>query len=99
MPITQLEGPQQDIARLLDLSPRANAKDYNDIISRLYGVPRLIEQTITLLQKGLQTGVTPPRITLRDVPQQIQEQTISDPKKNAILRPFWEFPAELTQSQ
>jgi uncharacterized protein (DUF885 family) len=50
------------------------------------------------MKKGLETGITPPRITLRDVPQQIKNQMIEDPAKNAILKPFMEFPAEISEN-
>ena len=93
MPITQLNGVQQGVAETLEISPRASVSDYENILKRLQAVPTLIDQTIALLEKGLEAKVTPPRITLRDVAAQIKSQTEVDPEKNAVLRPFWEFPA------
>src|SRR5262249_20838435 len=79
----------------MDFAPRGRVQDYEDLISRLDSVPILIEQTIALLQKGLEAGITPPRITLRDVPQQIKNQMSEEPEQNAMLRPFREFPSEI----
>lgn len=93
--ITQLNGIQQDIARLLEVSPHKTVKDYDDLIARLNGVPTVVDQTIVLLKKGLATGVTPPRITLRDVPQQVQNQLEADPAKSAFLLHFQKFPPEI----
>jgi uncharacterized protein (DUF885 family) len=99
MPVTQMTGPQQDVAQTLDMSPHGTVKDYEDILARLDGVPALLEQTMILLKKGLETGLTPPRITLRDVPQQIQAQMAADPERNALLKPFYEFPSGIPERE
>jgi uncharacterized protein (DUF885 family) len=46
----------------------------------------------------LAAGLTPPRITLRDVPQQVKNQMEADPAKNALLKPFADFPAEISEA-
>ncbi|HVV01209.1 MAG TPA: DUF885 domain-containing protein [Verrucomicrobiae bacterium] len=93
LPITQLNGVQQDPAQILDIAPRGTVQDYDDMISRLRGLPALIDQTIVLLKKGLEAGITPPRITLRDVPQQIKSQMEPKPDANPLLKAFQEFPS------
>ncbi len=95
LPITQLNGLQQDAARLLEMSPHATVKDYEDLISRLNGIPILVDQNIELLKLGLAAGITPPKITLRDVPKQIENQMVSDPAKSPFLRSFYDFPADI----
>ena len=90
--ITQLNGIQQDIARMLEVSPHTTVKDYEDLLARLNGVPAVVEQAIVLLKNGLAAGITPPRITLRDVPQQVQNQLEADPAKSAFLLHFQKFP-------
>jgi uncharacterized protein (DUF885 family) len=99
MPITQMEGVQQGVPDALELSPRATVKDYEDMIARLDRVPVLVQQTIVLLKKGMETGLTPPRITLRDVPEQIKSLLEPDPAKSPVLKPFSEFPAEITEPE
>ncbi len=96
--LTQLGGIQQDIARMLDVSPHSTVKDYEDMIARLNGVPTVVDQTLVLLRKGLAAGITPPRITLRDVPQQVKNQLESDPAKSAFLRPFQKIPVEFSDA-
>jgi uncharacterized protein (DUF885 family) len=97
MPINQLAGPQQSVAEILEQAPHATVKDYDDMLARLNAIPELLSQTTILLQKGIDAGITPPRITLRDVPQQIQSQMVEDPDKNAMLKPFAEFPAGISE--
>src|SRR6185436_19281047 len=87
-----------DAARFLQIAPRNTVKDYEDRIARINALPVLIEQTIVLLEKGLATGITPPRITLRDVPQQVLEQTERDAAKNPLLEAFQEFPKDISEN-
>lgn len=93
--INQLRGVHLGIADLLKIAPRRKIKDYEEILSRLNTAPRLIDQTIDLLSKGVEAGITPPRIALRDVPQQVQNQIGEDPERNPILQLFADFPAEV----
>ena len=65
LPINQMGGVQQEVAETLEMSPRVTVSDYENILKRLEGVPALIDQTIVLMEKGLEAKVTPPRITLR----------------------------------
>lgn len=92
MPLTQLNGVQQDAARILEISPRYTVRDYEDMLARLEALPALVDQTLALLERGLERGITPPRITLRDVPQQVQNQMERDPRKNPLLKPFAGMP-------
>jgi uncharacterized protein (DUF885 family) len=97
--VTQLDGVQQDVGQLLSLMPTTSVQDYETILARLNGVPALVEQTIALLGKGLETGITPPRVTLRDVPDQIRGLTPEDPLASPLLRPFTQFPQTIPASE
>jgi uncharacterized protein (DUF885 family) len=97
--VTQLNGVQQGVARMLEIAPHATVKDYENLLARLNGVPALIDQTLVLLKKGVTAGVTPPRITLRDVPQQVKNLMEADPQKNSLLESFGKFPAEIPEAQ
>ena len=94
--INQLGGVQQDVAQMMENQPQRSVADYQDILARLNGIPKLVDDTLALLAKGLEAGITPPRITLRDVPQQIHSQLIEEPEKNPMLVPFVDMPAEIT---
>src|SRR6185436_12185700 len=77
----------------------ATEQDFNDMIARLKAAPLLIDQTIELLRKGLAKGLTPPRITLRDVPDQVSNQLIADAAKNPLMRSFEKFPKEIPEAE
>ena len=92
MPVTQLGGVQQDVPSTIAQSPASTVRDYEDIVARLRGVPALVDQTIALLERGLAARVTPPRVTLRDVPQQVQNLLVDDPLTSPMLQAFTRFP-------
>jgi uncharacterized protein (DUF885 family) len=95
--VTQLGGPQTT-ASTIGSMPAQTVKDYTDIIARLRALPTLVKQTIALLDSGLKLGVTPPRITLRNVPEQMKALTPEDPMKSALLAPFTSFPIGIAES-
>ena len=99
MPLNQMGGVQQGLAQVLEFSPHASLKDYQDMVARLSSADKAIEQNLVLLKQGLAAGLTPPRITLRDVPQQVKNQMVEDADKNAFLALFKEFPAEIPAAE
>ena len=46
----------------------ARVKDWEDRLARLEGVPRLVEQTIALCEKGLEAGVIDENVLIRRTP-------------------------------
>ncbi|HET8623184.1 MAG TPA: DUF885 domain-containing protein, partial [Gemmatimonadales bacterium] len=95
LPVGPLSGAQQDLAQILGVSPARRVSDYEDMLARLGGVAGVVDQQIALMRKGLEAGITPPAVTLRDVPGQIQAQIVTDPLTSPLLRPFTTFPAEV----
>jgi uncharacterized protein (DUF885 family) len=98
MPINQLEGIQQDIPHVLALMPASTLEDYENIISRLQKVGPLVDQTIALMEQGLALNMTPPKITLRDVPGQLEAQIVADPLKSPMLAAFTTWPAAIAEA-
>jgi uncharacterized protein (DUF885 family) len=92
MAITQLGGVQQDVPSTIAQMPAATVHDYEDIVARLRAVPVLVDQTIALLERGLAAKITPPQITLRDVPGQALNLVVDDPLKSPLLTAFTKFP-------
>lgn len=99
LPINQMGGPQQNIAQLLAMIQPKNIQDYNNMISRLEKTPAIIDQSIAWMRKGMQAGITPPAITLRDVPQQLRNQLVDNPEKSPMLVAFNKFPASVDAVQ
>jgi uncharacterized protein (DUF885 family) len=99
LPLNQLNGVQIDPVQLLDQMPKKNAADLRDILARLKGLPALIDQQIEWLKRGVASEVTAPKITLRDVPQQVLNLLPEDPAKSPLLAVFGELPADLSQEE
>ncbi len=90
--INQLGGPHQAIGDLLTTMPTRTVKDYEDRLARLRAFPLLFDQTIALLEKGRAAGITPPKVTLRDVPEQFEGLLTADPLKSPVLESFTQIP-------
>lgn len=97
--INQMEGVQQNIPATIAQMPLFALKDYQDVIARLNRAPQLIDQVIALLQKGVQGKITPPKITLRDVPQQIRNVMVEDLAMNPLYGPFTNFPPQIAYAE
>jgi uncharacterized protein (DUF885 family) len=90
--INQMGGVQQDVPNTISNMPMFTAKDYENILARLRAVPVLIDQVIVLLNRGLEQQITPPAITLRDVPQQVENLINDDPLQSPFMRTFDKMP-------
>ena len=99
MPINQMGGVQQNIARMMAITRPKNVEDYSNMIARLDKTPEVVDQTIAWMRKGMAAGVTPPAVTLRDVPQQIRNQLVDEPDQSPLLGAFKQFPASVDSLQ
>ena len=92
LPVNQMGGVQQDLAQTLSNAPARTVKDYQDLISRIEKVGERIDQEIALMQWGEEMQLTPPGITLRDVPDQVLSQITDEPLQSPMLAPFASMP-------
>ncbi len=90
--VSQMGGPQQNLARAMTMMPTRSLTDYENILGRLERAASQVETTMVRLEKGLEIGVTPPRVTLRDVPQQVKNMIADDAMQSPLLRAFAKFP-------
>lgn len=97
--INQMGGVHQDLTELIRNMPHATLKDYEDTLSRLEKMPRLIEQNIVLLKKGLEQKILMPKVPLRDLPQQVLDLVTEAPLQSPVLEAFTKFPEGLSPEQ
>jgi uncharacterized protein (DUF885 family) len=90
--MNQMAGPQQDLADLLSMMPASRVGELENQIARMAALPAYVDQSIALMREGIEAGVTPPKITLRDVPQQIRNQLVDDAMTSPLLRGFKDIP-------
>ena len=98
MPMNQLEGIQQTVPHVIAMMPTATREDYENILLRLERLPRLIDQTIALMEEGVAAKWTPSRITFRDVPKQVKAQIFDDPMKSPLLEAFTKFTGAIDEA-
>lgn len=95
MPLNLLMGAHLDAGRVIGMMPGFSVDDYEAILSRMEGLPALIDQTMALMRKGLEQGITPAGVTLAGVPGQVEGQIQSEPEGNPFLIPFASIPEHL----
>ncbi len=88
LPLNQMEGVHQLVPFVLDLMPATTDAQCEAVLARLDGVPRLVDETLALLAEGLARGVTPARVALRDVPQQVRNLLRIEGDASPLLAPF-----------
>ncbi|MCY1073489.1 DUF885 domain-containing protein [Archangium lansingense] len=94
--LSQLGGPHTLLPELALSMPRATVKNHEDFLQRMKLLPVYVEQSIALMRKGAEAGITPPRVTLREVAGLLQKQLVDDPTKSPIyLNAFASFPASI----
>jgi uncharacterized protein (DUF885 family) len=89
VPINQMGGVHQDLAQLAIMAPKRTVGQVEDFLERLRQVPGRVDETIALMRQGLELGVTPPRITLRDVANLIAVQTPEDPRESSVYQTYF----------
>jgi uncharacterized protein (DUF885 family) len=92
MPISQMGGPQTDLADLPLSSPFSSVKFYEDYIARLHQIPRVFTQTEEVLRAGLKDHLMPVGFLLAKIPVQCQGIIDSDP----FLLPTKKFPSDIS---
>ena len=97
--INQMGGPQQWIPQFLTQVPVRTVADYEDLLTWMRGVPVQLGHTRERLAKGLEAGVVPPKVTLRDVADQIAAQAPEDPEASPLYPPFAELPEALPAAE
>src|SRR5271169_2761434 len=98
MPATQFGGIHLGYASLPFDSPFRNVKDYQDYLSRLHQIPRVLDQAMGHMRNGLRDQLMPPKYLLEKVSSQAQ-QIADDPlDKSPFTDPLRKFPAGISEA-
>ena len=96
MPVSQLDGFHINLPQLVSLLSFQSVKDYQDYISRLKQFPRLCDQTVIQMRKGMADGLMPPRILLEEVVVQANGIATKSPDATPFAQPFAKFPDSIS---
>ena len=92
MPVNQMNGPHLDLLELPTIVPLNDAHDYENYLSRLRQIPRVLEQITANMRQGMQDRLMPPRYLLEKVAAQAQEVTGKKGEASPFARPVEKFP-------
>ena len=98
MPVDQQSGIHTGLPTLVNVLPFDTVKDYEDYITRLKLFPRLFDQTIIQMRKGMADGLMPPRMLLEKVVTQSNAIGSMAPDKSPYLEPFNKFPDSIPEA-
>jgi uncharacterized protein (DUF885 family) len=98
MPVNQQNGIQIELPQLVNVLSFESVKDYEDYLSRLGQVPRLLDQTVVQMRKGMNDKLMPPRFLLEKVVDQCKAVASQEPEKSAFGQPFFKFPKDIPES-
>jgi uncharacterized protein (DUF885 family) len=94
MPINQQAGVHTRLADLPNAVPFDSVPHYQDYISRLRQIPRVLEQTTEVMRQGAKDGLMPPKLVVEKLPGQCDGVIAANP----FLEPTKKFPAEFSDA-
>jgi len=92
MPVNQQNGVHTSLADLPLSVPLDSVKHYEDYVSRLHQIPRVLNQTTEVLRAGMKDKLMPVRFLIEKLPVQCEGIIASDP----FLIPTKKFPASIS---
>src|SRR5215469_124969 len=95
MPINQQNGIHTSLADLPLSMPFTSVKQYEDYISRLHQIPRVLSQTEEVLRAGMKDKLMPVRFLLEKIPLQSEGIIAADP----FLGPTKKYPASISPEE
>jgi uncharacterized protein (DUF885 family) len=82
VPVTQIYGVHIDAPQLVSVLSFETVKDYEDYVARLKALPRLMDQTVVQMRKGMADGVMPPKFLLEKVVTQAEGIASKKPEES-----------------
>lgn len=79
-----------------DLNTYGQVKDYLD---KLNAIPTYVNQHFDLLRKGLQEGITQPRVIFEGYESTYDSQIVNKPEDSYFYEPFEKLPSTLPETQ
>lgn len=98
MPVNQMNGLHIDLPQLITSLSFATVQDYDDYIARLRQFPRVFNETMVQMRKGMADGLMPPKIVLVQVVTQAGNIANEKPEDTPFAIPTTQFPKELSSA-
>ena len=97
MPMSQ-RGGVQSLESTAETLPLANVQDYEDWLARMAQIETVIEQTMSRMEEGRESGYMPPKILMERIPAQISMQLVEDPEQSPFFKSFAAMPDSIVDA-
>jgi uncharacterized protein (DUF885 family) len=97
--VGQMFGFHNRVYTLIDRMPARTVHDYRNIIARLQGIPRYVDQYIGIMNEAVSSKMMQPRIVADLVAQQLSTQMNQDAEHSALLGAFRKFPSNIPSAE
>jgi uncharacterized protein (DUF885 family) len=98
IPVTQIYGIHIDSPQLVQLLSFETVKDYDDYVARLNALPRLMDQTVVQMRKGMAEKLMPPKFLLEKVVTQAEGIGAKKPEDSPFAAPLAKLPASFSEA-
>ena len=98
MPVNQMGGPPLHYAGLAKEVPLKTVQDYDNYLSRLTQLPRVLSQVTEDMRLGMHDGLMPPRYLLEIVAVETQDIASTPLEKSLFTSPLRKFPEGFSEA-
>ena len=99
LPINADSGFHIGMARLPNSLPLRTVADYEAYIALLRDIPRYFDEHIALMRRGMELGITVPRVVLEGYEVTIASHVLEDPEASVFYAPFAAFPERIPEAE
>jgi len=96
MPLTAESGFHVWISSISSMIKMNSEQDYRDYLARLNALPKYFDQQMAWMDKGIEVGITQPKIVLNGFEQSIKAFIKDDVTQSGYYIPFKNLPAHLS---
>ena len=98
MPLTSEYGFHSGLSYIINSSQYKEEQDLETYLARLAQIPRFFQQNIHWMKKGLETGLTQPKVVLEGYEDSINTYIVDDVTQSEFYKPFLTNTASLSES-
>jgi uncharacterized protein (DUF885 family) len=95
IPFSSDSGFYTDWVRLPEDTEFGRAEDYRNYLARLHELPAAMDEYIALMRRGIELGITQPRVVLDGRDEPIKAQLVERAEDSPFYAPFRDLPEAL----
>jgi uncharacterized protein (DUF885 family) len=96
MPVDQMNGPHLSLVDMVTIIPFHNTPDYENYLSRLHQVPKVLDQVTANMRQGMKDHLMQPRYLLEKVAVESGDIATKAGAASPFAKPAEKFPATVS---